>query len=276
MDRTAAETRVGRAAAPLKLPGLTVSRIRLLTVLVCLALWEGLAHAGWFYKDVVPTSVSVVTAFAREIAGREFYRHCGITLAEVSVGFIAGGLVGVALGILFGARRFLWRAAAPYINAIGSTPKIVFLPILFLLFGVGIESKMAKGALSTFFPVVVSTTAGMLALSPVWLRVGRSFHLTRWQTVTKIYLPAMVRPVVTGMRLGLGVGIIGVLVAEIKYSNGGLGYLAIQYYTQFDIPRMYAMLLIIFTLAVLANLAMTRLTERFYWDGGHTRTESAR
>ncbi len=276
MDRTAAETRVGKAAVPLKLPGLSVSRIRLLTVLVCLALWEGLARAGWFYKGVIPTSVSVVTAFAREIAGREFYRHCGITLAEVSVGFIAGGLVGVALGILFGARRFLWRAAAPYINAIGSTPKIVFLPILFLLFGVGIESKMAKGALSTFFPVVVSTTAGMLALNPVWLRVGRSFHLARWQTISKIYLPAMVRPVVTGMRLGLGVGIIGVLVAEIKYSNGGLGYLAIQYYTQFDIPRMYAMLLIIFTLAVLANLAMTRFTDRFYWDGGNTRTESAR
>ena len=206
MDRTAAETRVGRPGAPLALPGLTVTRVRLLTVLVCLALWEVLARAGWFYQGVIPTSPSVAAAFIREIARREFYWHCGITLAEVSVGFLAGGLVGVALGILFGARRFLWRAAAPYINAIGSTPKIVFLPILFLLFGVGIESKMAKGALSAFFPVVVSTTAGMLAINPVWLRVGRSFHLTRWQTIAKIYLPAMVRPVVTGMRLGLGWG----------------------------------------------------------------------
>ena len=242
MDRAAAEARVARAGAPLPLPAFTPNQVRLLTVMVCVALWEALARTGWFYRGVIPSTASVA----------------------------------VALGILFGARRFLWRCAAPYVNAIGSTPKIVFLPILFLLFGVGIESKMAKGALSAFFPVVVSTTAGMLAINPVWLRVGASFRLTRWQTITKIYLPAMVRPVVTGMRLGLGVGIIGVLVAEIKYSNGGLGYLAIQYYTQFDIPRMYAMLVIIFALAVLANWGMTRLTERFHWDGTDAAAERAR
>ena len=276
MDRAAAEARVARGGAPLPLPAFTPTQIRLVTVTACVALWEALARTGWFYKGVIPTTASVAVALVGEVARPEFYRHCGITLAEVSVGFVAGGLAGVALGVLFGARRFLWRAAAPYVNAIGSTPKIVFLPILFLLFGVGIESKMAKGALSTFFPVVVSTTAGMLALNPVWLRVGTSFRLTRWQTITKIYLPAMVRPVVTGMRLGLGVGIIGVLVAEIKYANAGLGYLAIQYYTQFDIPRMYAMILIIFTLAVLANVGMTRLTGRFYWDGADAPAETGR
>ena len=273
MDRAAAEARVARAGAPLPLPAFTPNQVRLVTVVACVALWEALARTGWFYRGVIPSTASVAVALVGEVARREFYWHCGITLAEVSVGFVAGGFVGVALGILFGARRFLWRSAAPYVNAIGSTPKIVFLPILFLLFGVGIESKMAKGALSTFFPVVVSTTAGMLAINPVWLRVGESFRLTRWQTITKIYMPAMVRPVVTGMRLGLGVGIIGVLVAEIKYANGGLGYLAIQYYTQFNIPSMYAMLLIIFSLAVLANLAMTRLTGRFYWDGTNAPAE---
>jgi ABC-type nitrate/sulfonate/bicarbonate transport system permease component len=276
MDRAAAEARVARAGGPLPLPAFSPNQIRLVTVAACVALWEGLARTGWFYRGVIPTTASVAVALVGEVARPEFYRHCGITLAEVSAGFVAGGLAGVALGILFGARHFLWRAAAPYVNAIGSTPKIVFLPILFLLFGVGIESKMAKGALSTFFPVVVSTTAGMLAINPVWLRVGASFRLTRWQTITKIYMPAMVRPVVTGMRLGLGVGIIGVLVAEIKYANGGLGYLAIQYYTQFDIPRMYAMLLIIFALAVLANVGMTRLTGRFYWDGGNAPAEPTR
>jgi ABC-type nitrate/sulfonate/bicarbonate transport system permease component len=135
---------------------------------------------------------------------------------------------------------------------------------------------MAKGALSAFFPVVVSTTAGMRSINLVFLRVGRSFRLSRWQMIGKIYLPAMVRPVVTGLRLGLGVGIIGVLVAEIKYAQGGLGYLTITYYNQFNIAHMYAMLVIIFGLAVMANLGMTRLTERFHWDGTAGRSESAR
>ena len=271
-----AEARVARPALPLALPALPAGRIRALTVLVCLVAWEAVARSGLLYRGVVPSALSVAQAVAQELGRREFYWHLWITFAEVAVGFVAGSLVGLALGILFGASRFLGRAVDPYINAIGSTPKIVFLPILFLMFGVGIESKMAKGALSAFFPVVVSTTAGMLSINPVWLRVGRSFHLTRWQTVTKVYLPAMVRPVVTGLRLGLGVGIIGVLVAEIKYAQGGLGYLTINYYNQFNIAHMYAMLVIIFALAVLANLAMTSLTDRFYWDGSNARSESAR
>ena len=268
MDRATAPAGVAGLARPVALPALTVGRVRALTVAITLVAWELLARSGWFYRDVVPSIVRVLAAIAREVMRRELYWHAGVTFAEVSVGFVAGALVGVGLGILFGARRFLGRAVDPYINAIGSTPKVVFLPILFLMFGVGIESKMAKGALSTFFPVVVSTTAGMLAINHVWLRVGRSFRLTPWQMVAKVYLPAMVRPVVTGMRLGLGVGIIGVLVAEIKYANAGVGFLAIQYYTQFRIDQMYAMLIIIFVLAALANVGMSRLTGRFYWDGG--------
>jgi NitT/TauT family transport system permease protein len=271
-----AEARVERAEFPLHLPAFGVNGIRLCTVLMCLAAWEVVARSGLLYYGVVPSAVSVVTAVVQEITGRTFYWHLGITFAEVGVGFAVGGFIGVALGILFGARRFLGRAVDPYINAVGSTPKIVFLPILFLLFGMGIESKMAKGALSAFFPVVVSTTAGMLSINPVLLRVGKSFRLTRWQMITKVYMPAMVRPVVTGLRLGLGVGIIGVLVAEIKYAQGGLGYLTINYYNQFNIAHMYAMLVIIFGLAVLANLAMSRLTERFHWDGSTPRTESVR
>ena len=276
MDRAAGEARVARPRVGLRAPALTVGRVRVATVLFCLAAWEVMARSGWFYRDVVPSIGRVAGAVVGEVAQAEFYRHLGITFAEVGVGFVAGSLVGIGAGILFGARRFLGRAVEPYINAIGSTPKVVFLPILFLMFGMGIESKMAKGALSTFFPVVVSTMGGMVAINPVWMRVGTSFKLTRWQMVAKIYLPAMVRPVVTGMRLGLGVGIIGVLVGEIKYANGGLGYLAIHYYTQFNIASMYAMLVIIFALAVLANLGMTRLTERFYWDGPVTRSETAR
>jgi ABC-type nitrate/sulfonate/bicarbonate transport system permease component len=271
-----AEARVARPAVPLALPALPVSRIRLATLVACLLAWEAVARSGLLYHGVVPSSVAVLQAVATELTRREFYWHLWITFAEVSVGFVAGSFIGVALGILFGARRFLGRAVDPYVNAIGSTPKIVFLPILFLMFGVGIESKMAKGALSAFFPVVVSTTAGMRSINLVFLRVGRSFRLTRWQMIGKIYLPAMVRPVVTGLRLGLGVGIIGVLVAEIKYAQGGLGYLTINYYNQFNIPHMYAMLIIIFALAVLANVAMTRITERFYWDGTARRSEAAR
>ncbi len=99
----------------------------------------------------------------------------------------------------------------------------------------------------------------MREIDKVLIRVGRSFRLTTWQMVTKIYLPAMRAPVVNGVRLGLGVAIIGTLLAETKLSNKGLGYLIIQAYAVFDMPRMYALLTVLFVLAIGVNALIGRL-----------------
>jgi ABC-type nitrate/sulfonate/bicarbonate transport system permease component len=237
----------------------TPNRVRLVTVIAAIVIWEAMSRSGLFYRDVVPSTVSVATAVYAEIVSAEFYHHLWITFAEVMVGFAIGALLGNAAGILLGTRPFLRAACEPYINAIGSTPKVIFLPILFLMFGIGIESKMAKGALSGFFPTVFSATAGILMINPVLIRVGRSFNLKRWQMVAKIYLPAMVNPVIVGLRLGLAIVIISVLIAELKFSNAGLGYQLAQYYESFRIAPMYAMIVIIFGLAALANWGMTAL-----------------
>lgn len=252
-----AQTGVMRAMAAVAPRELTVTRLRIYTVLGAFALWEALSSAGLFYKDVLPSSVKIVAAIFYEIVDPEFYHHLGITLAEHVVGFVGGSIIAIAVGIALGANPFLRKAVEPYINGIGSTPKIIFLPILFLMFGTGIESKMAKGALSAFFPVVFSTTLGMVLINPVLLRVGQSFNLKRRQMVSMIYIPAMINPIITGLRLGMAITVIGILVAEIKFSNGGLGYRLSEYYDQFKIAPMYAMIILIFALAAAANVGMT-------------------
>jgi ABC-type nitrate/sulfonate/bicarbonate transport system permease component len=239
----------------------TPNRIRLVTVIVALLIWETMARSGLFYRDVVPSALAIAAAIYAEIASTAFYHHLWVTFGEVAVGFVFGALIGNATGILLGTRPFLRAASEPYINAIGSTPKVIFLPILFLMFGIGVESKMAKGALSGFFPTVFSATAGMLMINPVLIQVGQSFNLTRWQMISKIYLPAMVNPVIVGLRLGLAIVIISVLIAELKFSQAGLGYQLAQYYESFRIAPMYAMIIIIFALAALANWGMTALQD---------------
>lgn len=258
----------GVIAAPAAAPaprGATVGRIRLLTVAGLLLAWEALALVGALgilYGDVIPSAWKIGLAVWNEVTAADFYRDLGITFAEHVVGFVVGSAIALALGISMGANPFFRRALEPYLNAIGSTPKIIFLPILFLIFGTGIDSKMAKGALSAFFPVVFSTALGMVLINPVLLRVGRSFNLARWQMVAKIYIPAMVNPVITGLRLGMAITVIGVLVAELKFADGGLGYRLGNYYEQFRIAEMYAIILIIFALAAFANVGMTRLQRR--------------
>jgi ABC-type nitrate/sulfonate/bicarbonate transport system permease component len=181
------------------------------------------------------------------------------TLYEVVAGFALGTTIGLAGGIIVGANRFSDEAAAPYLHGLASTPKIVFLPILMLLFGAGPGSKVGMGAFSAFFPVVIAVAAGMSQVNPVHVNVARGFNASFLQIVRTVYLPSLVGPMITGMRLGLGVAIIGVLLAEIKFSDRGLGHLAIQHYNFFRVADMYAVLLLTFALAVLANALMGRI-----------------
>jgi ABC-type nitrate/sulfonate/bicarbonate transport system permease component len=243
-------------------PRRSILAIRIATVLAIWALWEALARSGLIYEGVVPSSFLVMASMAHQLAEPEFYTDIGVTAYEVVAGFAIGTFGGMAAGIVLGVRRFADQAAEPYIQALAATPKLVFLPILMLLFGVGSGSKIGMGALSSFFPVVVATAAGMHGVNPVLIRVARSFNASTWHIVWKVYLPALVEPAITGMRLGLGVAIIGVLLAEIKFSKAGLGHLAIQHYNFFHVADMYAVLLITFALAVAANGAMGMIGNR--------------
>jgi len=126
-------------------------------------------------------------------------------------------------------------------------------------FGVGAGSKIAMGVVSCFFPVAISAAAGMREIDRTLIRVGRSFRASTWDMVTKVYLPAMRAPILNGIRLGLGVAIIGTLLAETKLSNRGLGYLVMQAYATFDMPRMYALLIVLFVLSIGVNALIGRL-----------------
>jgi ABC-type nitrate/sulfonate/bicarbonate transport system permease component len=99
----------------------------------------------------------------------------------------------------------------------------------------------------------------MRQIDKVLIRVGKSFRASTWQMITKIYLPAMRHPIINGVRLGLGVALIGTLLAETKLSNKGIGFLIINAYSTFDMPRMYAMLIVLFVLAIGANALVGRL-----------------
>ena len=189
----------------------------------------------------------------------QYYWNLGVTAAEVGAALAIGGISAVVVGLVLGANKFLSRAYEPYLYYLGPTPKIIFFPIMIMWFGVGPPSKVALGVLSCFFPIALSVAAGMRQIDPVLIRVGKSFRANAWQMATKVYLPAMRHPIINGIRLGLGVALIATLLAETKLSNRGIGFLIIQAYSLFDMPRMYAMLIVLFVLAIGANAVVGRL-----------------
>src|ERR1039458_6076736 len=240
-------------------PGLSpVTLLRVAIILSVLAVWEFLSHSGWLYRDVVPSLLSIGRALIDLVSSGEYYFNLGVTAGEIGIALTVGGLSGLAVGILLGANRFLSKAFESYLYYLGPTPKIIFFPVMIMWFGVGPESKVALGTLSCFFPVALSVAAGMRGIDRVLIRVGNSFRASTWQMVVKIYLPAMRHPVINGIRLGLGVALIGTLLAETKLSNKGIGFLIINAYSVFDMPRMYANLIVLFVLAIGANALVGR------------------
>ena len=249
-------------AAPARAQPLRVWALRAAIVAALLAIWESVARSGWLFQDVVPTLPVIARAVLRMLSDPAFYQNLKVTAAEIAAALAIGGGAGMAIGLLLGTSRFLSRAYEAFIYYLGPTPKIIFFPIMILWFGTGPGSKIAMGALSCFFPIVISVAAGMRQIAPVLIRVGRSFRASPWQMTRLVYLPAMRTPVVNGFRLGLGIAIIGTLLAETKLSNQGLGYLIIQSYATFDMPRMYALLLVLFVLAIGLNALLGRYAAR--------------
>jgi NitT/TauT family transport system permease protein len=262
-----------RTAGPMFSP-VTLLRIAILATLV--VVWESVARSGILLREVVPSIVTIggalidllghadlkVSLFGHDFFMPAFYWHLYVTVSEVAIGLTIGGIAGLTVGLLLGANPFLSQAFERFLYYLGPTPKIVFFPVMIMWFGVGPESKVAMGTLSAFFPIVLSAAAAMRQIEGVLIRVGRSFRLSTRQMVTKIYLPAMREPIVNGVRIGMGVALIGTLLAETKLSNKGIGFMIIDAYNAFDMPRMYAVLLVLFVIAIGANTLVGRASRR--------------
>jgi ABC-type nitrate/sulfonate/bicarbonate transport system permease component len=235
-------------------------RLRLVILLSLAVAWEAISASGLLFRDVVPSVEKIAFALAMVLTTADFWLNAAVSAWEIAAALAIGGAAGLAVGLVLGANRFLARAFEPYLSYLGPTPKIILFPVLIMAFGVGWNSKIAMGALSSFFPIALTAAAAMRDIPPVLLRVGRVQRLTRWQIVVKIYLPAIRLPLANGVRLGFGVAIVGVLLAETKLSNQGIGFLVMRSYIRFDMPRAYALLILVFAFAISINAAFNRLT----------------
>ena len=248
-----------------------VTTLRIAIIVVTLASWEALSASGLLYRDVVPSLLAIAKALFDLLTVPDMpvdlspfglqgtasipaiYWHLYVTFYEIAIGLLIGGLSGLVAGIALGSSRLLRQAYEPLLYYLGPCPKIIFFPVMIMWFGVGPGSKVAMGAISCFFPVALNVAGGMREIDRVLIQVGRSFRANTWQMVTKIYLPAMRHPIINGIRIGLGVCLIGTLLAETKLSNSGVGFLVIQAYSLFNMPLMYALLIVLFVIAIGAN-----------------------
>ena len=237
-----------------------IALARLLLLVVSIAVWQFASYTlgGKFAGIFVPLETILETTYLL-LASGELVPHIIVTGKEVFWAFVIAFALGLIIGTVLGANQYLASAIEPIIYYISTVPKIVYYPLLIMLFGVGPGSKIAKGVMSAFFPIVILVTAGALNVNSVHVQVGRLYRASPLEQLQKVYLPSMISYVINALRLGMGAAIVSVTLAEIFVSKAGLGNRIAFYFGQFALAKMYAILLLIFVVAFALNMALLGL-----------------
>jgi NitT/TauT family transport system permease protein len=158
-----------------------------------------------------------------------------------------------------GLSNILAEIFEPIILAAYAVPKIIFLPVLLMIFGVGLSSKIANAALHAVFPIILNTLVGIREVNRIFVKVARSMNATKSQSFRKVYFPSMVLPVFAGLRIALGFAFLGSLLAELFEAKTGLGFLVTHFYNTGQIAKMLAVILLVFVLTMSINAGMKRI-----------------
>ena len=231
---------------------------RLGLVLAVVALWIAAAQAS----ELVPPIGATLAELADGFTSGWIYDHLVPTTRAVLTGFLVAAAVGFPTGYVLGRSRFLGAVFEPLVAGAFAVPRIIFFPILLQVFGVGVNAQAAMASISAFFPIVVTTVAGVRDVSPLLVKLGRSMNLSRLQMVTKIFVPAAAPSLMTGMRIGFSISFITVIIAEFFAARSGLGLLTSRAYGQLNLPRMYAIVLLIVLIALAGNLTLWFIEKR--------------
>ncbi len=209
-----------------------------------------------------PSSFQILQAGWELFAAGDVYAHILITVYETAAGFVIAIVLGLAIGLLLGVNRTLGEIFEPIILSSYAIPKIIFLPVLLVIFGVGINSKIANATLHAVFPIILNTLVGIREVNRIHLKAARSMNATKTQMFTKVYFPSMVLPVFAGMRIGVGFGFLGSLLAELFEAKTGLGFLVASFYNTGQVAKMLAVILFVFILTMAANAGMVGMENR--------------
>ncbi len=187
--------------------------------------WEALVRLNSLPAFILPPPARVWARLLTVLGDGTLLRHMQITLAQVLAGLALGMGVALLLGYVIAKSPALERLLTPYIVASQSVPVVAIAPLLVIWFGSGWFSKVLICALIVFFPILVNTVLGLRSVEPELRDLLRSLKATRWQTFTKLEVPAALPVLLGGLKIGATLAVIGAVVGDLVGSDRGLGFL---------------------------------------------------
>jgi ABC-type nitrate/sulfonate/bicarbonate transport system permease component len=236
----------------------TVWALRLLLLVIAVGAWLYGTGPGEVSFLILPPLPEVFAAIGELVGTEAFWSALAVTVFEMLAAFVIATAFGVGLGFFLSRTPLRARAAEPLLSWGYMFPVVLLYPLFLLWVGVGVGSKIAYAAVTAFFPIAYNTLRGLRAVDEKYLKVGVAFGASRLDMDRHIKAGAARPMILSGLRIGVSVVMISVVLAELLGSNAGLGYELQRAASTLHLPREYAIALLLLVVAV----TLQRLLER--------------
>jgi NitT/TauT family transport system permease protein len=227
-----------------------------IVILVCVAIWQFLyLYVG---DSSLASPLQTVEKLSVLLRNRDFWGHVAETGRAFVLALAIAVLGGISLGVILGLGRLASDVAEPILVTLYSIPKIVLYPLILLCFGLGMSAKVAFGVMHGLIPIALFSMNAIRQMKPVYRRTSQVLRLTTLQTALTVIVPAILPEIISGVRLGFSLTLLGVLIGEMFASQRGLGFLLTSAINlgQIDTIMAIALLLTVFAIACNALLMM--------------------
>ncbi len=228
-------------------------------VLIVIGIWQAIwSYTAWISPLFFSGPSAIAKQFWISLTQGNLLADLAFSGKNFAIGFGFALVAGVVLGVLIGWYRRVRLISDPFLNALYAAPRIAMMPLIIIWFGIGMWSKVFIVFLSAFFPILVNTVAGIRNMDRDLLRAARAFCASDWQIFKTLAIPGSVPFILTGVRQGVAVGLIGVVVGEMLGSSEGIGFMVAYGGQTFQTDSLFVGFIII----ALAGVILTAITER--------------
>lgn len=234
------------------------------SVVIFLTIWELVGGILQLINPMFMSAPSLVwKAGVQLFTTGEIYNDLYVSGVEFAWGYFLSVIFAVPFGIACGWYKRVAYIFDPFINAMNATPRVALLPLVIIWLGIGILSKVGIIFLGAVFPILINTRDGVKTTPYNLLTAARSFGASEWQIFSSVVLPSTVPFILTGLRLGVGRALIGVMVGELYAATAGIGFMITVAGATFQTDKVFVGILIFATTGMIAMELLTKLEARF-------------
>ncbi|MEM2182445.1 MAG: ABC transporter permease [Nitrososphaerota archaeon] len=220
--------------------------LKIISFITIITLWQIVSLiAGEFF---VPSPIATISAFIKLIISGELPKALLFTIQVLLLGFVASLVIGIVSGLILGWFKPLGMALEPYINALNSTPHIVFIPIIILWLGIDVEARIFYVLFASIFPIIINTMYGVKYCDENLIETAKAYHASQREILTKVVLPGSLPFIMSGLKIGLARSIISVIISEMFFKLAGTGALILKYGDLFRLDAVFAIIIAIIIL----------------------------